>query len=57
MFCGLENEKRTRFRKKNDKKKNKTKNFIAAKSGLEGMKGYLKTYNRVKYFLPLISGF
>ena len=32
-------------------------NLIAAKSGLVGMKGYLKTYNHVKYFLPYLSRF
>ena len=30
---------------------------MAAKSGLVGMKGYLKTYNRVKYFLLYLSHF
>ena len=43
MFCGLGEEERTKFRKK--KRKKKEKNLIAAKSGLVGMKGYLKTYN------------
>ena len=28
-----------------------------AESGLVGMKGYLKTYNHVKYFLPYLSSF
>ena len=41
MFCGLGGEERTKFRKK--KKEKKRKNFIAAKSELVGMKGYLKT--------------
>ena len=41
-FCGLGEEERTRFRKK--KRKNKRKKLIAAKSGLVGIKGYLKTY-------------
>ena len=41
MFCGLE-EERTKFRKK--VKKQKGKKLIAAKSGLVGMKGYLRTY-------------
>ena len=46
MLCGLGEEERTRFKKKK-KEKNK-KNLIAAKRGLVGMKGDLKTYNRVK---------
>ena len=49
MFCGLGEEERTKIRKKKGKK---GKNLIAAKSGLVGMKGYLKTYNPMKYFLP-----
>ena len=53
MCCGL-GEERTKFRKK---KKEKKKNLIAAKSGLVGMKGYLETYNRMKYFLPYLSRF
>ena len=36
------------------KGKKKRKNLIAAKSDLVGMKGYFKTYNRVKYFLPYL---
>ena len=32
-------------------------NLIAAKSGLVGMKGYFKTYNHMKYFLPYLSRF
>ena len=31
--------------------------LIAAKSGLVGMKGYLETYNPMKYFLPYLSRF
>ena len=39
--------------KKNQTLKKETKeNLIAAESGLVGMKGYLQTYNHVKYFLP-----
>ena len=49
MFCGLGEEEHTKFRKK--KRKKKEINLIAAKSGLVGMKGYLKTYNQMKYFL------
>ena len=60
MFCGLGEEERTKIRKKkkgkkgNKRKKWKKKemNLIAAKSGLVGMKGYFKTYNHMKYFLP-----
>ena len=48
MFCGLGEEERPKLRKK--KKAKKEKNLIAAKSGLVGIKGYFKTYNRVKYF-------
>ena len=39
MFCGLGGEERTRLRKKKKEKKK----LIAAKSGLVGTKGYLKT--------------
>ena len=49
MFCGLGEEKR--------KKEKKRKNLIAAKIGFAKMKGYLKTYYRVKYFLPELSRF
>ena len=52
MCCGLGEEERTKFRKKKKKK------LIVAKSGLVGMKGYLKTYNNpVKYFLLYLSRF
>ena len=62
MFCG-KGEERTRFRKKEkekkgmkrkkkEKKEKKGEKLIAAKSVLIAMKEYLKTYNRVKYFLP-----
>ena len=58
MFCGVEEEERTKIRKKKKGKKGKKgKNLIAAKSGLVGMKGYLKTYNHMKYFLPYLSRF
>ena len=66
MFCGLGELERTRFRKKKKEKKGKKrkkkgkkkgKNLIAAESGLVGMKGYLKTYNHEKYFLPYLSRF
>ena len=32
-------------------------NLIAAKSGLVGMKGYLKTYNHMEYFFPYFKPF
>ena len=62
MFCGLGEEERTKIRKKKKEikgKKGKKKeiNLIAVKSGLVGMKGYLETYNPMKYFLPYLSGF
>ena len=68
MCCGLGEEERTKFRKKKKEKKgNKRKkrkkrkkakiNLIAAKSGVVGMKGYLKTYNSMKYFLSYLSRF
>ena len=53
MFYGLGEEERTKIRKK----KKKEINLIAAKSGLVGMKGYIKTYNPMKYFLPYLSRF
>ena len=69
MFCGLGEEERTKLRKKKKGKKRKKRkkrekkgkkkeiNLIAAKSGLVGMKGYLETYNPMKYFLPYLSRF
>ena len=66
MFCGLGEEERTKIRKKKKEKngrkrkkreKKKEMHLIAAKSGLVGMKGYLKTCNCVKYFLPYLSRF
>ena len=51
MLCGLGEEERTKLRKK------KGKDLIAAKSGLVGMKEYLKTYNHIRYFLPYLSRF
>ena len=65
MFCGLGKEERTKIRKKKEKigkkrkKEGKQKeiNLIAAQSGLVGMKGYLKTYNHMKYFFPYLSRF
>ena len=53
-----EEKKRKNKEKKNGKKEKKTKkNLMAAKSGLVGIKEYIKTYNRVKYFLPYLSRF
>ena len=57
MFCGLGEEERTKIRKKKKEKKEKKLNLIAVKSGLFGMKGDLKTYNHMKYFLPYLSRF
>ena len=61
MFCGLGEEERTKSgkKKKGNKRKRKEKeiNLIAAKSGLVGMNGYIKTYNPMKYFLPYLSRF
>ena len=59
MCCGLGGEERTKLRKKKKGKKRKEKeiNLILAKRGLVGMKGYVKTYNHVKYFLPFLSRF
>ena len=45
MFCALGEKERTKIRKK---KKGKKKRNTAAKCGLVGMKGYLKTYNHMK---------
>ena len=56
MFCGLGEEERKKIRKKKKGKK-KEINLIAAKSGLVGMKGYLETYNYMKYFLPYLKQF
>ena len=55
MFCDLGEKERTKIRKK--KKEKKEINLIAAKSGLGEMKGYLKTYNHIKYYLPYLSRF
>ena len=62
MCCGLGEEERTKIRKKKKEKKGKKRkkkeiNLIVAKSGLVGMKGYLETYNPMKYFLPYLSRF
>ena len=49
VFCGLKDAERTKFsnKKKENGKKGNEKNLIEAKSGLVGMKGYLKTYNNM----------
>ena len=66
MFCGLGEEERTKIRKKEEEKKGRKRkkkgkkreiNLITAKSGLIGMKGYLETYNLMKYFLQYLSRF
>ena len=52
MCCGLGEEERTKFRKKKKEKKEiqekkekkKEINYIAAKSGLVGIKEYFETY-------------
>ena len=51
--CVVVQEKKS-VRKKGQKKEI---NLIAAKSGLVGMKGYLETYNHMKYFLLYLSRF
>ena len=56
MFCGLGEEERTKIKKKKNEKK-KEIILIAAKNGLLGMKGYLETYNLMKYFLPYLGRF
>ena len=38
-------------------KKEKEKSLVAAKSGLVGMEGYFKTYNRVKNFFAELKPF
>ena len=50
-------KKEKKKEKKGKKGKKKEINLIAAKSGLVGMKGYLETYNHIKYFLPYLSRF
>ena len=67
MCCGLGEEERTKFKRKKKEKKGKKRkkkekkrkkkeiNPIAATSGLVGMKGYLETYNPMKYFLPYLK--
>ena len=66
MFCGLGEEERTKINKKTKGKKGKKKekkrkkreiNLIAAKSGLVGIKGYLETYNPIKYFFVKLKLF
>ena len=56
MFCGLE-EERTKLGKKKEKKgkkrEKKEKDLIAAKIGLVGIKGYLKTLPCEIFFAAL----
>ena len=47
-------EKKGKNRKNKEKEEKK---LIAAKSGLVGIKGYLETYNHMKYFSPYLSRF
>ena len=54
---GKKRKKKGKKGKKGKKKKKKEINLIEAKSGLVGMKGYLETYNPMKYFLPYLSRF
>ena len=55
--CSVVWEKKSVQKLGRKKRKKKEINLIAAKSGLVGMKGYLKTYNHTKYFLPYLSRF
>ena len=71
MFCGLGEEERTKIRKKKKEKKGKKGKKKKKKEKKEkkrnkphrgpkwvgGMKGYLETYNPMKYFLPYLSRF
>ena len=64
MFYGLGKEERTKIRKKQrEKKKKKEKKGKKrnkphrGQNGLVGMKGYLKIYNHMKYFLPYFKPF
>ena len=58
MVCDLGEEERTKIRKKKKEKKRK-KTSSRTKVGWLGigMKGYLKTYNHMKYFLPYLTVF
>ena len=54
MCSGLGEEERTKITKKKKektgkKRKKKEINLISAKRGLVVMKGYLETYNHIKY--------
>ena len=49
--------KKKRKKGKKRKKERKKMKLIAAKNGLVGIIRYFKTYDRVKYFLPLLSRF
>ena len=54
MYCGVREEERARFRKKKEKKRKKTHR---GQKWVGGIKEYLKTYNRVKYFLRTCAVF
>ena len=57
MFCGLGEEEPTKIRKKEKEKKEKRNERHHGQARLVGMKGYFKTYNHMKYFLPYLSRF
>ena len=58
MFCNLEQE-RTKFieRKKEKIKAKKEKKIVVVKIGVVKIKGYLKMYNLVKYFMLYLRRF
>ena len=53
MLCGL-GEECTKFRKEKMEKEKKNSMWLKV---YVGMKGYLMTYNHVKYFSPYLSRF
>ena len=62
MFCGLGEKERTKFRKKKkeikEKRKKKRKKAHCSQKWVGwNERGYLQTYNHVKYFLPYLSRF
>ena len=54
---GKKKEKKRKKKEKKEKKEKNKINLIVAKTGLVVMKGYLETYNHMKYFLPYLSRF
>ena len=56
MFCGLREEERTRFSKKKSEKDKKTKSKTHRGQKWVGSDD-LKTYKRMKYFLPYLTPF